>query len=342
MKDVLQEVLAHYGLHLIDYEAYTSRVSHVRTHYGEVAVKHSHLTDETVYNWLDVYEQAKNQRIQSFIPLYMTTNQQLYVRNRQGIFYVMPWVDTPHRDTPPYPFESLYSTIGEIHRHTSYTETVKREDFESFIDQQKSQLESWRLQLEEAVTRFEKRHYMPPFELQVCTHFRDLMEVFSKSEEWCDRFLEDIAEEKTFRYALCHNQLKPTHFLYDDNQPYILNWERASVNQPMYDLTTYYWQVMRYHDAPIEQITNTFSFYEDQFPLKNHERSLLSIYLLQPDHYMAQIERYVDGARAEAQPIRVQKLERSYFVLQHALNIQEQLEQTRTYIQQEQQERDGS
>ncbi|QHE53158.1 phosphotransferase [Pontibacillus sp. HMF3514] len=338
MKDVLKEVLAYYGLSMLDYEAYTSRVYKVRTHYGDVAVKHSRLTDETVYNWLEVYEQAKNHRIQSFIPLYMTSEKQLFVRNKTGIYYAMPWIDTPHRDTPPYPFEALYSTMGEIHRRTSHTETVKREDFEPFIEHQKMQLEGWRERLEDAVTQFEKRHYMPPFELQICTHFRNVMYAFQKSAEWCDRFLDDIEEDKTFRHALSHNQLKPTHFLYDDNQPYVLNWERASINHPMHDLTTYFWQVMRYHDAPIEQITSTFSSYEDQFSLKNSERSLLAIYLLQPDHYMEQIERYVNGAREDGQPFRVQKLERSYFVLNNALQIEEQLEQTRTYIQQEQEE----
>lgn len=338
MKDVLQEVLAHYGLYMLDYEAHTSRVYKVRTHHGDVAIKHSRLTDETVHHWIQVYEQANNHGIQSCIPLYMTAEKQLFVRNAKGIFYVMPWIDTPHRDTPPYPFEALYSTMGEIHQRTSRTDTVKREDFESFINHQKKQIEGWRERLEDAVTQFEKRHYMPPYELQVCTHFRDIMHVFYQSEEWCDRFLDDIDEEKTFRHTLSHNHLKPTHFLYDDNQSYVLNWERASINHPMYDLTTYFWQVMRYHDAPIEQLTMTFSSYEDQFPLKNSERSLLAIYLLQPDHYMEQIEKYVNGARAEGQPFRVQKLERSYFVLLNALQIQEQLDKTRTYILQEQED----
>lgn len=336
MNEIITKVLSHYGLYAYEVEQHTARVFKVYTNHGAVAVKHTSLKEEQLNAWLEAYKKADTYRFKSIIPLYVTSNHQFFVSVEEGLFYVMPWIEERQRDTPTYMFESLYSTLGAIHSRTSKTEVVNKERFEPFIEQHKKRIRSWKDTLERAVEKFEKRHYMPPIELQICTHFRDLIQVFGISEEWGDRFLEDMEEDKKIRHSLCHGNMKPSHFIYDDNQPYLINWERASINHPVYDLTEYFWHVIRFHDAPVEQLISTFDSYEEKHSLLNSERSLFAIYLLNPDPYMEQVESYVNGARSTGQPFQVQKLERTYFVLQHALLVQEKLQQARIYVQEQQ------
>ncbi|MYL53339.1 phosphotransferase [Pontibacillus yanchengensis] len=340
MSEFLSEVLAHYGLYPLEVNQQTDNVYKVYTNHGAVAVKRTDMDDQQIKQWIATYQQANESQLSSLMPLYMTSNQELYVQQRNHTWYIMPWVETPHRDTPPYPFDLFYSSLADIHRRTSKTQVVKREDFEDRMESKKNQIRADKDKLEGYVEAFEKHHYMAPFELQVCTHFRDLLYVFEISEEWCDRFLEDIEEDKKIRLTLCHGDLKPSHFIYDENKPYFLNWERASWNYPVFDLTSYYWNIIKYHDAPVEQLVTTFSSYEERFNLMNSERCLFALYLLSPDHYLDQVDAYVSGARNSGQPFLVQKLEHSYYVLQHSLQIQSQIEKAREYIQQQEEEKE--
>ncbi|MFC0522434.1 phosphotransferase [Pontibacillus salicampi] len=338
MSEPLQEVLAHYGFYPNDIRKQTDKLYKVSTSIGNIAVKETSMTQEQQLDFITAYQGANEHQVPSIIPLYMTPREEFFVHHQDKTYYVMPWIEAPHRDSPPYPFELFYSTLGEVHRKTAKTHVVKKEDFEERMEKKKQRIVQDRDKLESYVIEFEKHHYMAPLELQVCTHFRDLLRIYEMSEEWCDRFLEDIEEDKKIRLTLCHGDLKPSHFIYDENKPYLLNWERASWNYAVFDLTSYYWNIIRYHDAPVEQLISTFSSYEDKFNLLNSERCLFALYILNTDHYIDQVDAYVGGARDSGQPFLVQKLERSYFVLQHALSVQEQLSNARTFIQQQEEQ----
>ncbi|KGX89203.1 hypothetical protein N784_01435 [Pontibacillus litoralis JSM 072002] len=338
MEDVLKKIVSSYGLEAYEIIAQTPRLWKVVTNVGTVGVKWTQMDEEQLHKWMETYRMANEYNLASVMPVYLTNQQELFIQHRKGIFYVIPWVETPHRDTPPYPFDLFYTTLAELHRRTATSQVVKREDFEQRMEEEKERITNWQDSLEGHVQSFEKKRFMAPFELQVCTHFRDLLAVCRASLDWCDRFLEDIEEDKKIRQCLCHGNVKASHFIYDENKPYLLNWERAMWNYPVFDLTSYYWNMMRYHDAPVEQLITSFSAYEETFPLMNSERSLFAMYVLNADHYLDQVNAYVDGAREIGQPFLVRKLERSYFVLKHALYVQEQLQQARTYNQQKEAE----
>ncbi len=329
------DVLASYKLSAYEVEVQSDKVYKAYTPVGPVAVKRSSLDRQTIQDWIEVYRKIESYQFQHVVPLYMTSERELFVEHKGAIYYVMPWIETPNRDTPPYPFEQLYRTIGQMHKRSLHTKVVKREDYEDLMNNRKTQLQNYREVLAKWVTTFEQRHYMSPVELQICTHYRDLDKVCEIGMEWCDRFLDDLEEDKQIRTALIHGNVKPTHFVYDDSTPYLLNWERAKTYYPVYDITTYFYHVLRYHDAPVDQLISTFSYYEEQLPLLNSERCLLALFLLNPEPYIHQVEAYVNGAQASGQPFLVQKLERSYYVLRHALDVQEQIEQARVYQEQQ-------
>ncbi|MCD5323747.1 MULTISPECIES: phosphotransferase [Pontibacillus] len=339
MNQEVVDVLSFYGLTAYEMEQYSDKVTKAYTPVGPVAVKRSEMDERTLHHWLETYRQIENYQFQHVMPLYMAANKELYVSYGDHIYYVMPWMDTPNRDTPPYPFEQLYRTIGKMHKRTLHTEVVKREDYEERMNNRKTQLQQYRESLAKWVQTFEEHHYMSPVELQICTHYRDLDKVCEISMDWCDRFLDDLEEDKQVRTALIHGNVKPSHFLYDDSKPYLLNWERSKTYYPAYDITTYFYHVLRYHDAPVDQLISTFSYYEEQLPLLNSERCLLALFLLNPESYIRQIESYVNDSQAIGQPFLVQKFERSYYVLRHALDVQEQIEQARLY--QEEQAENG-
>ncbi|KGX93619.1 hypothetical protein N781_10495 [Pontibacillus halophilus JSM 076056 = DSM 19796] len=324
-------VLSHYELYPFEIHQKTDRLYRVSTQHGEVAVKRTNRTKLELHDWLEAYKTANAQQIRTLIPLYLTTDHQFFVEHERSTYYVMPWYENEGRDTPPYPFELFYKSIGGVHKSTLEAHKFELSDAEEEVKKQKEKVDGYYKQLEEWIVEFEQNHYMSPLELQVCTHFRDLIQCLTLTQEWYDRYLEDIETDKVNRVVLGHGNLRPSHFIYNADQPYLLNWERASVQQPVRDLTTYFHYVTRYHDAPTDQLIGTFSHYEDYVPLLNSERSLFAIYLLNPEHYLTIVEQYVTGAPNVGHPILVQRLERSYFVLKHALVVQKALEEARDY-----------
>lgn len=333
MEQLVKQVLHAYGLYPVEIQRVSSHLYKVNTGARYVAVKQLSSKKRGMREWMQVYQMANDYHLPQIIPVYMTRNNELYTSISDHYYYVTPWIHTLETEEPQYPVDIFYESIGEIHSRTITSTSVKEDHRESAVEQQKEQMELWQQELEHWVEQFERRHYMAPIELQVCTHFRDVMKTLSLTNTWYDRWLEDIQVDKKVRQSLCHGNLRPSHFIYDANQPYFINWESAHMNHPITDLASYFKRMIRYHDAPVESLVSTFSTYEDKLSLLNSERSLFALHLLDPEPYLNQVRAYAEGHDKRTHAFQVQSLERSYFALKHALSIQENLQQAREYVQ---------
>lgn len=326
----IKNVLQHYRMPVLNIEQVSKRVHRVSIGEREVAVKKAKSSD--IKGWLEAYRSAKDSHITQVIPVYLTQRGTLYTQYENDIYYVMPWVSHNKYDRPTYPYESFYKTLGQLHQSTVQEKQLNQTNYENYIKNQKASLQKKQEKLEGWIAGFEQRHYMAPIELQICTQYRNLVHIFDKKALWYDRWYEDVVEDKVLRYVRCHGNLKPSHFLYDESSPYFINWERSYIGSPAADLSTYFGHFLKFHDAPVEEIVNTFSSYEEQFSLLNSERSSLALHLLQPDGYFNYIERYIEGTSRDPQPFQVQKLERAHRGLINGLHVQEKLEQARDYV----------
>lgn len=326
----LQTILKNYGMTAYDMKKITSRLYKVYVGDRSVAVKQMK-NNRDPQQVMKVYNLAKESNLSQVIPVYLTRTGSLFSEYEQQRYYVMPWIEGQEQDTPTYRFESIYKTIGSLHKKTVQSQEFSG-DASEFVKQQRDKMKRMFSKLEDHISQFEKRHYMAPVELQICTQFKEVGKAFELMEKWYERWEEDINEDETVRYAFSHGNLTSGHFIYDDQHPYLINWEKAHWGHPMEDLSGYIRSYLKFHDAPIEQIVKTFSSYEAQFSLLNSERSLLALHLLQPSPYLQALDTYVDNREQIVQTRFTAHLSRLHRTIVHATQIQESLEQARDFV----------
>lgn len=316
--DEIKRILYFYQIVPYSINKITDRVMQVDDGHHQYALKKSDLTIDTVHEWEFVYHQAHHLYLPDILPVIMTTERKLYVEFDGHIYYLSPWIDYKE-----YRLSLLFNAIGHIHAKTKRTYYLDQEkELAQVFKQYKAQCQKNEQQWYEYIDLFEQKKYMSPFELQVCTHFREMTIVYRVLYERIDGFLELMKDEEKWRYSLCHGHLKRSHFLYD-HQGYLINWEHALLEHPIIDLSRFFKHEMIDYQVEPETLINEFSAYMDENKLEVSELYLLIIYLLDPAHYMHLIKQYVDRPKHDAMINQVMELEQTFRQLQFGLLFSE-------------------
>lgn len=97
---------------------------------------------------------------------------------------------------------------------------------------------------------------------------------FCKSE--LDNWYELIKNSTRQRVVFIHNNLELDHLLYDD-RPYLISWDKAKIDLPIYDLIHLYEKYYRITDFEI-----LLNIYQKKYPLSKEELKLFFIMISIP------------------------------------------------------------
>ncbi|SHF64993.1 phosphotransferase [Ornithinibacillus halophilus] len=324
--ELIREVLKSYGIYPHDIQPITNSLYYVKDYQSEYAVKRSKLTSETLRNWEYVYHQAYQNNFTDILPVYLTNQQKLYEPKGDYFYYVMPWINET-REIPQ--LGAAFRSIGHIHAKTKRTQSIKGPSIKKQFQSYQTTCESIEKKLLYYVEQFEQKRYMSPFELLVCTQYRDLVQVNRILKQRLGQFVETLDEKEEWKYSLCHGRLHPSHIL-SSNQTMIINWEYASLNNPIIDLYYFMNQYAQHYDREAKPLLDKFDIYTDENSLDEDELFLLIIYLLDLKPYFDLVEQYEQGATKKSMVHQTQQLQQVHrqlmFGLQFSAYVEEKYE----------------
>lgn len=290
MTDELQEVLQAYQLPATNIEKATKNVYKVSFQNHKFALKKSKLSKSNLRVWESVYQIAQSNLLSQVLPVYLTSEGKLYVERGQSIYYLSPWIEEKSARDETW-VKSFYHDIATIHQVTKRKKVLSNKEWkDSFISFQQYCIELKDLYMT-AVKEFEKKRYMSPVELLICTQFRDVEQVFIKLQQRIEQFTEQEEQEMTWNYSLCHRNLITSHRL----EGYFINWESAEYNHAITDLVDFFKREAKIFDSPIDLLLENFSSYNEVNNLTNAELQLLTIHLLDPVPYMNIVKSYMEN-----------------------------------------------
>lgn len=304
--ETVKKVLTSYAVYPLKIEQITGALYRIEDGNRVYALKRSSLTSKSVSNWENVFHQVNAQHNMNILPVYLTKNRKLYEQNGDTIYYLTPWVEGKRQS-----IERLYHCIGNVHAKTKRSRPIDVQSVEHSFHTYKSQCIERHKQLLTYVEQFEENKYLSPFELLVCTHYRDLESVFRKTHKRVDQFIQENHEETVWNYSLCHGDLRFTHFLNGD-QTYLINWEKAKYENAIQDLVDFFKCETMVYDAPAESFIKSFTTYMDANELTKQELYLLTAYLLDTADYIKLIEDYVEHTSLNSMVYQIQSLQYSY------------------------------
>ncbi|WP_112181510.1 MULTISPECIES: hypothetical protein [Paraliobacillus] len=329
MVEIITEILRAYGIDLFNVTSVTPRLWKITSNNYNFALKHARLEEANIEQWQELYQLKAVRDLSVISPVYRTTEGSIYCTYQNNIYYLSPWFESENGDHTIDHQQGLFATVGRLHGSTKQGYSIEVQTIEEKIEDEKKKHEEAKSLLLQYIGHFEQMRYMPPFGLEVCTQFRDILNALKQLSKWHDNYLTDIKEEQTTYQSICHGYLSATHHIFTSDQAVLINWEHAHFGDSMLDLQNYLHRACFQHDTNITKIIDDFSYYEKQNPLTNSERSLLAIHLLQPYRYLKVIQ---DFDQVQAQPFQIRNLLQNYRRLLAGVMFQEMLEHNRNIV----------
>jgi spore coat protein YsxE len=282
-------------------------------------LKQSTLTKENIALWQHVYAIANEKNLFEIAPVYLTREGKLYLEMDESFYYLTPWIETPSTGNLKNYMENTMQNLGRLHVTTMKSHRISKDSLNDNFLTYQAFCKQIPLELKRIVHQFESNRYMSPFELLVCTQYRDVEYALKMNNDKIEQFLELSDEDLTWNHCLCHGNLTPDHTV----GRYIINWETVRYDHPAVDLANYFNHLTGNYDQPLELITDAFKIYKNKNDFNRMELKLLSIYLLHPSIYITTIQKYVNNTSQKSMALQIKDIQQQFRKLLFAIKWNE-------------------
>lgn len=283
-----KEALQAYAVYPLHLEKVTNQLFRVEDGKQTYALKRTTLTDETLKNWELVYQYAYSHNLTAVLPVYLTREGKLYTKTGQSVYYLTPWIHENENRSDQQIIEQIYHTIGSLHGKTKQSHLVQTDQFKQQFRTYQTFCSETKDRLLEYVKVFERSRYMSPFELLVCTQYRDLELALNIADKRIEQFLEEDDEQFAWNDSLCHGNLSRFHTV----NSYLINWEQSHQDNAVMDLVHFFQQEAAEYGPIADLLIELFPAYMKENELTLKEHYLLTMYLLNPTPYIAKVQAY--------------------------------------------------
>lgn len=311
----VESVCKSYGLTPRYITTITSKVYKVSDGNHQFALKKSALTKSSIHKWENVLHEAYYYHLTNIPPVFLTKDGQLYVAYDSFVYYLTPWIE----QSESISLNQMFTCLGKVHQYTKKKYKLDQDIVTQQFTSYKSNCEDLLKRLLHHVEIYEKSHYMSPVELQVCTHYHNLERVITHLLTYIDHFLQELTNTSEWSSSLCHGSIKRSHFLVNNENTFLINWEHSSYDQAVTDLVALFSNETRDHHLSIDLLNRSFRDYMRQNVLSTSELYYFIMHLLDPKPYVQFVERYSHSKTALPMLDQVEALEIAYSKLQLGL-----------------------
>ncbi|MFC0557822.1 spore coat protein YsxE [Halalkalibacter alkalisediminis] len=303
-------ILFYYDLYPQSIEDY-GKVKKVTTHRGVFALKETTMTKEQSDGFIHALRKLTKLGYKQAVPILPTKYGEYTLHNGTHTYYLMPWMESLEYTARESQEQKLASQLGVIHRLTVKTQAFVKENVEESYQQLLRRWEMRRLELNRFADQAERKTYMSPFELTFITHAYMLDQMAEAAKNHLMKWYELCLEKEKYRTVLCHGRLNRTHtFFTPDNEPLLLNFERAGLDTPSRDIASFCRYSFRHALWVEEEVLKWFVNYEQHLPLLEEEKHLVCAYLNFPEPIAFAVDAYLANKGTMREYEHVQRLEK--------------------------------
>ena len=218
-------------------------------------------------NNYNVYDYLKIKNFNNFI--YPITNN----NDRYEITEYVDNVKIPDEQR----IEDLIYLTSILHVKTTFYKSVDTDYIKEIYEDQVKKLEyiyNYYFTMQDII---EREVYMSPSHYLLIRNISNFYKCIRKSKEYIDKWYDIVKETKKIRYSMTHGNLDKSHLIENQNI-YLVSWNKARINIPVYDLVNLY----KNNQDRID-IINLLEIYQSKYELKEEEKCLLFSLILLPE-----------------------------------------------------------
>lgn len=166
--------------------------------------------------------------------------------------------------------------MSYLHNKTTTYRKVHIDDIKKFYEQELEKVNYFEQYYESLRIQMEEEYFLSPSKYLFLRNYSFYFQAIYYAKNYLEKWYEIVKRKESRRVVLTHNQLDTSHLL-ENNIPYIISWEKAKINMPLYDFYSFYNN--NYQKIDMREM---FSIYNARYELLEEEKYLLFYQLLLP------------------------------------------------------------
>lgn len=198
------------------------------------------------------------------------------ITNNQDSYEISPYIED--MDVPiEQRIEDLIYLTSILHVKTTFYKNVDTDYIKEIYEEQVKKQEylyQYYLSLQDMI---ETEVYMSPSHYLLIRNISKFYRCIRRSKDYIDKWYDLVKDSKKMRYVMTHGNLDKSHLIENQNI-YLVSWDKARINSPVFDLVTLY----RLNQDKID-LLDLLDIYQTKYELKEDEKYLLFSFILLPD-----------------------------------------------------------
>ena len=171
----------------------------------------------------------------------------------------------------------LATTVANLHHKTTHFKEVSSDRYKTIYDNIKSNINYFKEYYNQFYNRFFKEIYHSPSHYLFLINFSKLDSLLDFCSHELDEWYDLIKNKNTQRVTIIHNNLSLNHYIKNNNNDYLISWDKAKTDTPVLDMVKFYQN--NYFDINFNKILDN---YLSQYPWQEDEKKLFYILISLP------------------------------------------------------------
>lgn len=133
----------------------------------------------------------------------------------------------------------MIKVVAALHAKTSYNKEVREDKYKEIYDNLKENLEYYKGNYDNIVSRIEEKIFMSPSEYLFIRNSSKLKNQIGFCETKLDDWYDKVKDKRETRVSVIHNNLRLEHFL-KGSKDALISWDKSTIDSPILDIYNLY------------------------------------------------------------------------------------------------------
>ena len=181
-------------------------------------------------NVIKAYNYLENRNMDCFVPI---------IDNNRDTFYVYPYL-VDNNTLKEQKALDIAKTVGLMHAKTSFFKDVDKSKYDDIYDSILDNINYIKEYYSSLYDSIIFKEYYNPFENLFIDYYSKINNACEFSLNELEKWHDLIFDKEKQRVTLVHNNLRLSHFIENDNNNYLISFDKSKIDSPIIDLVTFY------------------------------------------------------------------------------------------------------
>lgn len=188
----------------------------------------------------------------------------------------------------------LINLVSLLHSKTTHYKDIDIDDYKIIYEDIAKRLDYLINYYADVFDLIDMEVYMSPSNYLLARNISKINSLLNFCNNELDEWYELVKDKTKKRVSLIHNNLELNHLIRNNTNSYLISWDHAKIDSPIYDL--YHFYKKNNKDINFEE---ALSLYEQRYPLSNEERKLLFLLISIPEKIDFSYDEYENTKKVD-------------------------------------------